>query len=193
MMKRLFIFVIVLGFFIPSLSWAAIIYLKNGQTVEGKIVDQTDYYVTIEKDKIPMKLYMENVQKIVKDEEFGSNALGIDIAQFKDISAVKANMIIALMQANGTVVKMQEQIKEAIDKSPLSDQIEVEKMFKLNELVANLVPVYDKFYSEEELSQLMAFYKSPVGQKLIEVTPKLVEETIKANIAYFKEKATQIK
>jgi hypothetical protein len=37
-------------------------------------------------------------------------------------------------------------------------------------------PLYDKTFSEEELRQMLAFYRTPVGRKTIEVTPSLMQE-----------------
>jgi hypothetical protein len=37
-------------------------------------------------------------------------------------------------------------------------------------------PLYDKYFSDEELRQLVAFYRTPVGRKSIEVTPSLMQE-----------------
>ena len=39
-------------------------------------------------------------------------------------------------------------------------------------------PLYDKYFTEDELRGLLAFYKSPVGQKSIEVMPALTQESI---------------
>lgn len=38
------------------------------------------------------------------------------------------------------------------------------------------IPVYDKHFSADELRQLIAFYKTPVGKRMIEVTPQLTIE-----------------
>ncbi|MFP5261621.1 MAG: DUF2059 domain-containing protein [Blastocatellia bacterium] len=40
-------------------------------------------------------------------------------------------------------------------------------------------PIYDKFYTEEDLRALTAFYKSPVGQKSLEIMPQLMAESMK--------------
>jgi hypothetical protein len=37
-------------------------------------------------------------------------------------------------------------------------------------------PLYDKYFSEEELRQMVNFYRTPVGRKSIEVTPSLIQE-----------------
>jgi hypothetical protein len=37
-------------------------------------------------------------------------------------------------------------------------------------------PLYDKYFNEEELRQLVGFYRTPVGRKSIEVMPSLMQE-----------------
>ena len=37
-------------------------------------------------------------------------------------------------------------------------------------------PIYDKTFSEEELRQMVTFYRTPVGRKSIEVMPSLMQE-----------------
>jgi hypothetical protein len=38
------------------------------------------------------------------------------------------------------------------------------------------LPLYDKYFSEEELRQMVAFYRTPVGRKTIAVMPSLMQE-----------------
>jgi TonB family protein len=40
-----------------------------------------------------------------------------------------------------------------------------------------MVQLYHKYYSDEEIRQITAFYNSPVGQKTVQVTPVLVPES----------------
>jgi len=56
----------------------------------------------------------------------------------------------------------------------LPQRIDVKKY--VEELI---YPIYDKYFSEKELSELLAFYKSESGQKFISVMPELVAETNK--------------
>ena len=44
------------------------------------------------------------------------------------------------------------------------------------QLVELAVPVYGKYYSDEEIKQLIELYQTPVGQKLLGVTPKIIAE-----------------
>ncbi|MEK6304184.1 MAG: DUF2059 domain-containing protein [Acidobacteriota bacterium] len=39
-------------------------------------------------------------------------------------------------------------------------------------------PLYDKFFTEDELKDLVTFYKSPTGQKSIDVMPQLLQDAM---------------
>jgi len=43
--------------------------------------------------------------------------------------------------------------------------------------VALLIPIYDRNFSHDDIKNLIAFYKSPIGKKLLEVTPKIIQES----------------
>ena len=45
---------------------------------------------------------------------------------------------------------------------------------KLAELI---VPVYEKYYSDEEVNALIQFYQTPLGQKMLTVLPKVAAES----------------
>ena len=59
----------------------------------------------------------------------------------------------------------------------------------LNNLV---IPVYAKYYSEEEIIQLTAFYKTTLGKKVIAVTPELVKESMQVGQAWGEKVAEKI-
>lgn len=48
---------------------------------------------------------------------------------------------------------------------------------QLTELV---VPIYDRHLSHDDVKQVIAFYESPAGRKLISVQPQIVAESMKA-------------
>lgn len=54
----------------------------------------------------------------------------------------------------------------------LSKEIKPEEMLDL------IIPLYTKYYTDEELKQLLAFYKTPVGKKVIETLPLLTQESV---------------
>jgi hypothetical protein len=52
--------------------------------------------------------------------------------------------------------------------------------FDANEFMNMLVPIYDKHFTHDDIKQLVKFYESPVGKKLIKVTPIMAQETAAA-------------
>lgn len=48
----------------------------------------------------------------------------------------------------------------------------------IDEMIAEMVPLYARTYTVAELQQLTAFYLSPVGQKMLASTPKLMAESM---------------
>ena len=49
-----------------------------------------------------------------------------------------------------------------------------------DELIDLVIPIYDRYYTLDEIHDLTRFYQSPVGQKTIKVLPKLSAEAIEA-------------
>jgi uncharacterized protein len=52
-----------------------------------------------------------------------------------------------------------------------------EKKMDINELVEKIVPLYDKYYSIEDIRAVNAFYSSEVGQRVIATLPKITKES----------------
>jgi hypothetical protein len=60
----------------------------------------------------------------------------------------------------------------------ISERVASELSERLNsdDFIVQLVPVYDRAFSEEELLSINQFYESPAGRRLLEVTPTVMEE-----------------
>jgi hypothetical protein len=51
-----------------------------------------------------------------------------------------------------------------------------EKRFDVNQMSEQLVTIYDKHYTDDEIKSLLQFYGSPIGQKFAAETPKILRE-----------------
>ena len=85
------------------------------------------------------------------------------------------------------VKKLMEQIKSQMIAQMRSDMKEVlpdefwtkiEKKMDVSELIEKLIPLYDKYYSLEDLRALNKFYASDVGQRVIATAPKIMKESM---------------
>jgi hypothetical protein len=48
------------------------------------------------------------------------------------------------------------------------------------QLIDLVVPIYDKYYSDDEVKQLIQLYQTPIGQKMLAVLPKITKESQEA-------------
>ncbi len=49
-----------------------------------------------------------------------------------------------------------------------------------NQLIALIVPIYDKYYTHAEVKSLIQFYQSPVGKKVVTAMPQILAESQEA-------------
>jgi len=49
-------------------------------------------------------------------------------------------------------------------------------------LDAVYVPLYDRYFTEAELREIVAFYRTPAGRKMISVLPRLMQEGLEATV-----------
>ena len=54
-------------------------------------------------------------------------------------------------------------------------------------LVKLIIPIYEKYYTEDDIKKVIEFYQSPVGQKMISTMPQLMQESMKAGEIWGKE------
>ncbi len=64
--------------------------------------------------------------------------------------------------------------------------------FDVDELVNRMMPIYDKYLTHEEIKALIAFYQTPVGQRLLEVTPQLTQESFEVGGKWGQETARDV-
>jgi len=51
----------------------------------------------------------------------------------------------------------------------------------IDSMLYQMVPIYNRYYTREEIAGLIAFYETPLGRKNIRESPQILQETITAN------------
>ena len=98
------------------------------------------------------------------------------LSRYFEVSGSKETFEVAIKQ---TIQTMRTQTAGLDDKA----WNELEKEFlstSIDDLVEILVPIYIKHLSAEDLKGVIAFYESPVGQKLAEKTPFITQESMQS-------------
>jgi len=102
---------------------------------------------------------------------------------FSQTPAKKEN-VKTLLELSGTG-KIAKQLMESVIASykktlpdvPSEFWDEVNKEIKAEAFVELVTPIYMKHFSDEDILQLITFYKSPIGKKLIEKTPLIMQDS----------------
>ena len=64
---------------------------------------------------------------------------------------------------------------------PESVKVEIQAMFSeeaLLSLMDQMVPIYAKYYTQQDMDDLIAFYDTPLGKKLSTVQPQITLESM---------------
>jgi hypothetical protein len=121
----------------------------------------------------------------------------IAIANTDQLTAQKKKDIIALMYlsgADGMALQMAQMmnnamiplIKKANEDVPEKaiNVLEEESMnvmrAEMNSMMEIMVPIYSKYYTHDDILELIKFYQTDLGKKTVKVTPSLMSESIAA-------------
>ena len=56
-----------------------------------------------------------------------------------------------------------------------------------DDLIKLIIPIYAKYYTNEDITLLLQFYKSPIGQKVIEKLPLISQDSYEAGAKWGEE------
>jgi len=214
MMKRTAVLIIISFFIGVTAVRAETILLKNGTKVQGQIIEKTERGVKVNVKGVTLTYDAGEVQKIegessaagilptktasplaplpVKAVSSGAAGKGSGASssgsgdQFAGMT--KRDLIVALMEASGAREKLTEVFSQAMSKASPKEAVQLQKIFNTDEMINEVIPVYNQYFTEDELRDLILFYRSPLGRKLFMVTPLVVEDSIKASLTYFQNK-----
>ena len=58
-----------------------------------------------------------------------------------------------------------------------------QKHFDPDSLTEKIIPIYDKYLSDEEVNGLLEYYKSPLGQRMLKALPEIARESQQAGFS----------
>ena len=112
-------------------------------------------------------------------------AIAIGTSAFGIYGQTKNDDIIKLLKISGTEKMMEQmldilipQFKQLVPGIPDTFWVKFKEKMNINEFILAYVPVYSKYYTHDEIKQLIKFYESPLGKRMVEVTPLLTQETM---------------
>lgn len=171
---------------ISSLSFADTIYLKNGKTIVGEIYQESTYSIKVKVKGRARTLYRHEILKIEKEKK------PVPKPKPMVISERKKELILRLLESNGSRDNIRLTFAQIISRAPEESREQAKELLKADEVIQRLVPIYAKHYTEEELKELIVFFKSPTGQKHLATIPKIMEDALVETVQYFKQKVAAL-
>ncbi|MGM8362547.1 DUF2059 domain-containing protein [Flavobacterium sp. ARAG 55.4] len=99
----------------------------------------------------------------------------------------KINQLMELMGSGKMAIQMMNQMMESFKSSysKVNDTFweDFKKEIKAEDITNMIIPIYDKYYTENDIDQLIAFYNSPIGKKMIATMPQVMQESMVAGQA----------
>ena len=68
--------------------------------------------------------------------------------------------------------------KQSTDSVPDKFWEEMAKEINADTMVSMVIPIYEKYYTDEEILQMIVFYETPVGKKVIATLPDIMKESM---------------
>ncbi|MEI7879705.1 MAG: DUF2059 domain-containing protein [bacterium] len=102
-----------------------------------------------------------------------------------EIPAAKRVEIVKMLQLTGTEkllegikTHMISGLKTSMPKIPDAFWSKFETKMDMGSLTEEIIPLYDKYYTLEDLKTINAFYQSPIGQKVLSTSPQIFQESV---------------
>jgi hypothetical protein len=109
----------------------------------------------------------------------------VGISTFSIYGQTKNDDILKLLRITGTdklvdqtINVMIPQFKQLVPGIPDVFWVRFKEKINTDDLLYACIPAYNNHYTHNEIKQLIVFYESPLGKKVVEVTPLLTLETM---------------
>ena len=103
----------------------------------------------------------------------------------------KINQLMELTDSGKLGIQMIDQMMNSFKNSNSKVKTEFWEEFKnevnIEDLQKMIIPIYDKYYTESDIDQLIVFYNSPIGKKMIATMPQVMSECLTAGQAWGKQ------
>lgn len=194
--------------FLSSVVYAQKIYLDDGRVIEGTIIEQDQERVRIQVRGITLTYYLDEISRIEGYEsplesiaKDPSSALPQKVQEEKPTQLYeipiepplgprlaqmdKRELILKYMQVSGVQGQMRKTFAEIIQTAPADERRHLHRVLNVEDILEELVPIYSRYFTDSDLRELIQFYESSLGQKLMKTAPLILQETMEKSLEYF--------
>src|SRR3989338_7255013 len=184
-MLRTLLLILISVFAAQAVCFAEIIHLKDGRIVDEKVIERGRDYIVTTDGKMPRK-YFDGEIDFIEGEGLRETRdfADIDMTKFEGIAEDKVKLIMIMVDVSGVRQNMEKNIAQVLEKVDENQREKFRELFNVSDIIDRIVPIYSNYYSNEDLIKIIEFYESVPGQKVIESTPKIMEETVQETMTY---------
>jgi uncharacterized protein len=178
-------------------AFADTVHLKNGSTVEGQIIAQTADAVKVDVGGTTVTYYADEIASV--DKADASVAAVIPAAEVPapvvDVVAAppaqdglavmsKEDLINRFVEIYGVKQNMQANFDQMTSTLKPEDAAAFRNSVKVDDIIRELLPVYDKHFTADDLRAYIRFYGSNEGKKLVQTLPLLMKDSVEVSVKY---------
>ena len=104
----------------------------------------------------------------------------------------KRKLVLELLNLFHAKEQSQQVLNSMIESMPLDVRDSLRSAFDSDEMIELIIPVYEKYLTEDDLREVIKFYKTPAGKKLLEAQPKIMQDSIIVMKVYAQKKLNAI-
>lgn len=123
------------------------------------------------------------MKHIVKTAIVSVSIIAMSFGTYAETSDAKQADIRNLMELTGAadmgeqmLNQMLPMLKQSVSGVPDEFWTELMSEIDINEMVELCIPSYDKYFTHDEIKGLLKFYETPLGKKMIQVQPQIMQE-----------------
>jgi len=99
-----------------------------------------------------------------------------ELMEIKGVKNLVEPVVIGVVQqTTGTILQTNPGLSKDLDE--VSAQLRTEYQPRIAEMTNEIVRLYAQRFTEQELKEAVAFYKSPTGKKILAEEPKILDES----------------
>lgn len=160
------------GAFLPSLNFTKAIAQESSETTQSKPESSVTTVISPEKRAL--------IKELLEVTESGKNANQVMESMVRSELPKMVSTILKTVPAlNSDRPEVQKQFSDIVSRMAVKYRDRVIKQIDLNQLIEQIsYPIYDKYFTESELRDIIGFYKSSTGKKAISVLPQIMLDSM---------------
>ena len=90
--------------------------------------------------------------------------------------SITEKMFTSILSPMMNQMQLKDSVSQANFKEKMNSMMQIMKNISKRMLNEDMLILYDKYFTQEEINDFIYFYKTPSGQKLINSTPEITKE-----------------